>query len=370
MSGDLPVLCFSHLRWNFVFQRPQHVMTRLAKRRAVLYVEEPEFVSDAKPHYEEQHPSPGVTVLRPVLPSTEKERAEREQRRLIDARLKQDGISEFIAWYYTPMAMAYSPAIPAALSVYDCMDELSMFAFAPPELRERERQLFATADVVFTGGKSLYYSKRKYHANVHCFPSAVDAAHFAAPAAEPEDLKTAGKPRFGFYGVVDERFDIPFLKTIAELQPQWQFIVVGPVVKIDELQLPRAGNIHYTGGRSYSELPAYLHHWDVAMLLFARNDATRYISPTKTLEYLAAHKPVISTPIADVVDPYGTRGLVAIAQTPHEFVRAGERLLREGVSPAWHTQVRDLVAASSWDRTVEGMETQLERALRAEAVAR
>jgi glycosyltransferase involved in cell wall biosynthesis len=370
MSGDLPVLCFSHLRWNFVFQRPQHVLTRLAKRRAVLYVEEPEFVSGAKPHYEEEYPSSGVTVLRPVLPPMERARAEREQRRLIDAYLKQHRIAEFIAWYYTPMAMAYSPAIPAIVSVYDCMDELSMFAFAPPELRERERQLFATAEIVFTGGKSLYYSKRKHHPNVHCFPSAVDASHFGVPAAEPEDLKTTGKPRFGFYGVIDERFDIPFLEAVAGLKPQWEFILVGPVVKIDESQLPRASNIHYTGARSYAELPAYLHHWDVAMLLFARNDATRYISPTKTLEYLAAHKPVISTPIADVVDPYGTRGLVAIAQTPREFVRAGERLLHEGVSADWHAQVRDVVAASSWDRTVEAMETQLERALRTEAVAR
>ncbi|MBV9271108.1 MAG: glycosyltransferase [Candidatus Eremiobacteraeota bacterium] len=371
MSGDIPVLCFSHLRWNFVFQRPQQVLSRLAKTREILYVEEPRFEERVVAHYIEERPVPHVTVLCPVLPPMDARRAESEQRRLIDAHLLNRSISRFIAWYYTPMALGYSPSMSPVLTVYDCMDELSMFAFAPADLQKRERELFAAADVVFTGGRSLYYNKRRHHANVHCFPSAVDSAHFAAAAhVEPPDLKSLSRPRFGFYGVIDERFDIPFLRDIAELRPEWQFVVVGPVVKIDPAILPSAENIHYIGSRSYDELPSYLQHWDAAMLLFARNDATRYISPTKTLEYLAAHKPVISTPIADVVDPYGTQGLVAIAESPNEFVRAADRILREGVSREWHSAVDRIVADASWDVTVHRMESELQRALQIDAIAR
>lgn len=371
MGRARAILCLSHLRWNFVFQRPQHVLSRFARSRPVYFVEEPEYGDSPTPHYTEEITPHGVVVLRPQLPHMDRAAAESVQRRMLREYLAIERIESPILWYYTPMALGYTDDLKFETCVYDCMDELSMFAYAPPELREREQELFARADVVFTGGRSLYYNKRRHHHNVHCFPSAVDGEHFAPRfAPDPDDMRGLPRPRFGFYGVVDERFDVDYLDEIARLRPQWQFIIVGPLVKIDAGQLPRRENVLYVPQRSYEELPAYLQHWDVAMLPFALNDSTRFISPTKTLEYLAAHKPVISTPIADVVDPYGERGLVAIAPQPGDFVRAAERILRDGVDEHWHSDVDKLIAEMSWEKTVQAMSAELARVARTSAVAR
>jgi UDP-galactopyranose mutase len=366
-----PIVCFSHLRWNFVFQRPQHILTGLAAERRVYYVEEPVVREDVcTAHFVEETPHPNLTVLQPQLPPMSGEDAERTQARLLSDFFTRRRLADAILWYYTPMALGWSKHLPFSACVYDCMDELSMFAFAPPALHERERELFSKANVVFTGGRSLYYAKRKHHANVRCFPSAVDAAHFAPrDLPEPSELASVPRPRFGFYGVIDERFDCDYLQGIADLRPDWQFVVVGPVVKIDPALLPKRANIHYLGQQTYDVLPALLQHWDVAMLPFARNDATRFISPTKTLEYLAAHKPVISTPIADVVDPYGERGLVGIAATPAEFVELGSDILNRGMSARWHDAVDRVIAQSSWRATVAGMNAELNRLALARVLA-
>ncbi|HZT11536.1 MAG TPA: glycosyltransferase [Candidatus Baltobacteraceae bacterium] len=365
------IICFSHLRWSFVFQRPQHILSRLAAEYDIHFFEEPVFEDGAIPELVKESPAAGVTVVRPRLPRTEPERAEIEQEHLLRSYIAQERLRSPILWYYTPMAMGFTQRVTHSLCVYDCMDELSMFAFAPAILKERERMLFDRADVVFTGGRSLFYNKRRHHENVRCFPSAVDAQHFAPRAVpEPAELRSLPHPRFGFYGVVDERFDAEYLRRIASARPQWQFVVVGPVVKIDPQTLPQAPNIHYVPQRGYDELPAYLHHWDVAMLPFALNDSTRFISPTKTLEYLAAEKPVISTPIADVVDPYGEEGLVGIAGTPEEFVSLGDRILREGVSDRWRSRIRATVKEQSWDATVAAMGAELNRLALAQVVAR
>jgi UDP-galactopyranose mutase len=364
-----PVICFSHLRWDFVFQRPQHVLSRLAAERRVYYVEEP-VLSEGPPRFEERTAAGDVVVLRPCLPPMQAAEAERTQSGLISSFLARTKIENPILWYYTPMPIAWTNHIACELCVYDCMDELSMFAFAPEELQERERRLLAKASIVFTGGRSLYYRKRKYHHNVKCFPSAVDALHFAPrPLTEPTDQSRIPRPRFGFYGVIDERFDRDYLDRLALLRPEWQFVIVGPTVKIDAARLPQRENIHYLGKRSYDELPAYLQHWDVAVLPFARNESTRYISPTKTLEYLAARKPVISTPIADVVDPYGEEGLVAIGSTPEEFISIAEKVLQNGLPAAWYDRVSRLVQTHSWDATVAAMRAELHRAAVARALA-
>jgi UDP-galactopyranose mutase len=366
-----PIVCFAHLRWSFVYQRPQQILSRLASERDVYYVEEPLFEEgDAAEGLNETRVSERITVLTPVLRAAVAQDPEQSQARVIRAYLLRRGITEPILWYYTPMAIGATQNLSYSACVYDCMDELSMFAFAPAQLQQRERELFSKANVVFTGGRSLYYRKRKNHGNVHCLPSAVDARHFAqAGRREPADLAGLAHPRFGFYGVIDERFDREFLAAAAALRPEWQFVIVGPVVKIDAATLPRARNIHYTGQRSYDELPAYLEHWDVAMQPFARNDATRFISPTKTLEYLAAHKPVISTPITDVVDPYGKQGLVAIAATPEEFAAIGDRMLSEPLPPAWHERVARTVAENSWDAVASRIDSELEKAATAAALA-
>ena len=157
-------------------------------------------------------------------------------------------------------------------------------------------------------------------------------------------------PRLGFFGVVDERMDLELLAAIAQAKPEWNLVIIGPCVKIDPATLPRGSNIHYLGMKTYAQLPAYLSGWDVALLPFALNESTRFISPTKTPEYLAAGCPVVSTPVRDVVRPYGERGYVAIAQTPSEFIAAIELALSARTS-TWRDEVDRFLSQMSWDRT-------------------
>ncbi|HJT88707.1 MAG TPA: NAD(P)-binding protein, partial [Bryobacteraceae bacterium] len=266
--------------------------------------------------------------------------------------------SEYILWFYTPMALPLAEGLNPHAVVYDCMDELSAFLNAPPELLEREQELLQRADLVFTGGPSLYRAKQDRHPRVYCFPSSVDAKHFAAAAngmAEAEDQQSLPHPRLGYFGVIDERLDVPLLQAMAEAHPEWQIVMVGPVVKIDPATLPRKPNIHYYGQRSYQQLPAYLKGWDVCLLPFARNASTKYISPTKTLEYMAAGKMIASTPITDVAEPYGE--IVYLGGTPEEFVGACERALQAGTEERAERQkkMRDVLSRTSWDATAQRM---------------
>jgi glycosyltransferase involved in cell wall biosynthesis len=322
-SYSLPdIVCFAHLHWDFVWQRPQHLLSRFAQHGRVFYVEEP-FVhgDDASliAHFEVKERQNGLKVLVAHLPAGLDEAATNQaQATLLSEYFAENNIQQFVAWYYTPMALSKSRHLRAALTVYDCMDELANFKFAPPSLRELEQELFERADLVFTGGQSLYEAKSKQHADAHAFPSSIDKDHFGQArtlAADPADQAGIAHPRVGFFGVVDERLDIVLLGELAEAHPEWQFIIIGPIVKIEENSLPRTANIHYLGGKDYRELPMYLRGWDVATLLFADNESTKFISPTKTPEYLAAGKPVVSTPIRDVVRPYGELELVQIAAT-------------------------------------------------------
>ena len=357
------VLCFSHLRWDFVFQRPQHLMIRWAQRRRVYYVEE--LVRDGVvPRLEVRSSTQGVYVVTPHLPPSEADTTALE-RELLDQLLVDHQIVDFIAWYYTPMALAWSSHLPARAVVYDCMDELSGFAGAPPLLRQRERELFELADVVFTGGHHLYQAKREQHANVHPFPSSVDVPHFARARSiveEPVDQIDIPHPRLGFYGVLDERLDIELVADLADRRPDWQIVMVGPVCKIDPASLPRRANVHYLGPKSYDELPVYLAGWDVALLVFARNEATRFISPTKTPEYLAAGKPVVSTPIHDVVHPYGDDGLAAIADDAAGFETAIEACLVDDREVRL-ARADGFLSDLSWNATFARMEALVDRAI-------
>ncbi|MCY7345626.1 MAG: glycosyltransferase, partial [Pyrinomonadaceae bacterium] len=259
----------------------------------------------------------------------------------------------FVLWFYTPMAMDFAAHLQPLATVFDCMDELSAFRFAPPALIENEKRLLGKADLVFAGGQSLYEAKKDQHARVFAFPSSIDAAHFKQArdiTEEPADQKPIVHPRLGYCGVIDERFDIEMLAEAAELRPAWQFIMIGPVVKIAPEDLPRRENIHYLGGKSYQELPAYLAGWEVALMPFALNESTKYISPTKTPEYLAAGKPVVSTSIRDVVRPYGELGLVHIAHTAAEFVAACEAAMLEN-SDERLKKVDEFLSQTSWDKT-------------------
>jgi UDP-galactopyranose mutase len=371
MPESFDLVCLSHLRWDFVYQRPQQLLSRCARDRRVLYVEEPVLDADA-PRLDVTPRGPGVSVAVAHLPAGLREQeVDRLQGELVSAALPRVGIDRYVAWYYTPMALGFTRQLRPLATVYDCMDELTGFVGAPPQLREREAELFRRADLVFTGGRSLYAAKRHQHRRVHLFPSSVDRAHFERarrPIPEPSDQAGLARPRIGYCGVIDERMDLDLLAGVAALRPDWQLVMVGPVVKIDPADLPRPANVHYLGSKPYDSLPAYLAGWDVAMMPFARNDATRFISPTKTPEYLAAGRPVVSTSIHDVVTPYRDLGLVRIADTPAGFVAAAADAMAE--DPAARLGVVDaFLAESSWDRTWEQMARLVERAVLARAAA-
>jgi glycosyltransferase involved in cell wall biosynthesis len=348
-SRELDLVCFSHLRWDFVYQRPQHLLSRAVTTRRVFFIEEP--LHDVQVAYMETRRDPsGVTIAVPHVPH---DSAVMHIQVLLDFFLSANGVRDFVAWYYTPMALDFTSHLRPIATVYDCMDELSGFAGAPTGIQEKERALLRRADLVLTGGHSLYEAKRGLHPNVHEFPSSVDVPHFAqarASMAPPPDQAAIPEPRIGFFGVIDERLDRDLLREVAGRCPGWHFVLVGPVVKIHSRDLPSLPNIHYLGQKAYADLPRYIAGWDVAMLPFARNAATRFISPTKTPEYLAAGKPVVSTSIADVVRPYGEGNLARIADTPEEFIEAIRNALGEHV-PSLLARADAFLAGNSWDTT-------------------
>jgi glycosyltransferase involved in cell wall biosynthesis len=358
------LLCLSHLRWSFVYQRPQHVMSRLSRDYDVLFFEEPIFDTSPSASLDVSSPVAGVTVLVPHLPGgMSHEDVLAAQARLLDGYLAEQTHDELLLWYLTPMSLAFTRHLQARVTVFDCMDELSAFKGAPPELIAMERELMAQADVVFTGGYSLWEAKRLQHDNAHAMPSSVDIAHFASARQsppEPADQARIGHPRLGFFGVIDERFDIELVAELARQRPQWQIVLIGPVVKIDPQTLPREPNLHYLGSKQYAELPAYLAGWQVALMPFAINDSTRFISPTKTPEYLAGGCPVVSTAIRDVVNDYGDSGVVAIAETPEAFIAAIEQALDAKSRHAVTELADQALNGMSWDKTCAAMKEQIE----------
>src|SRR5215216_4435121 len=361
------LVAFSHLRWGFVWQRPQHLLTRFAREMPVVVVEEPEYhlqLDGADVRVRRDH---GVTVVTLLLPGiTEKygfgNHVNAEISRLVEAFVRPG--TDPILWYYTPMALGAEPStVRPRLTVYDAMDDLASFRAAPPELRIREARLLSEVDLVFTGGPTLYRQRRDMHPSAHCFPSGVEAAHFASTTTSPhEGLAHQRRPILGYYGVIDERLDLDLLADIADLRPDWTIALIGPVAKIDESTIPVRGNIVRFGQQAYDDLPAFLACFDVALMPFARNEATRAISPTKTLEYLAGGKPVVSTPITDVIALYGDA--VEIAATGEEFVTAAESVLNRtsNADRQWRGHAARLVAAHDWDCIAESMLAVMSRA--------
>lgn len=361
------IICLSHLRWDFVYQRPQHLLSRGASEGRVFFIEEP-VDAEGPARFEVGAREGNVWVVVPHLPADLVSEIGREAalEELIDGLVAQYDIRHYVLWYYTPMALAWTRHLNPQAVVYDCMDELSAFKNAPESLKEMELELFNRADLVFTGGQSLYEAKRHQHSQVYAFPSSVETAHFASARnlrAEPADQVDIPHPRIGFYGVIDERLDIALLRAVAEARPDWHWVIVGPVVKIDPADLPQFDNVHYLGPKSYKELPSYLGGWDVAMLPFARNESTRFISPTKTPEYLAAGRPVVSTSIRDVVRPYEELGLARIADAPDIFVAAVEAAMREDAAERLAKSDKFL-AQNSWDRTWRQMSQLIEDAVK------
>lgn len=354
LTTDL--VCLSHLRWDFVYQRPQHLMARFAKYRRVFFFEEPLYETIDTPRMTVSRREDNLYVVVPSLPwGISPEEAIPIQHRMLRRLISDFSIVSPTFWYYTAMAIEFTRDFEPERVIYDCMDELSAFRGAPPELLANERELLERADHVFTGGYSLYEAKSGLHPSVHAFPSSIDAEHFGTARSslpEPADERGLGSPRLGFYGVIDERADLDLVRDVAGMRPDWEFVMVGPIAKLDPDLLPRARNIHYLGLKTYSQLPAHLAHWDVAMMPFALNESTRFISPTKTPEYLAAGKPVVSTAIRDVVRPYGDQGLVHIVAGAEQFVDAAEQAMHERENdPEWLDRVDRFLANSSWDQT-------------------
>jgi UDP-galactopyranose mutase len=359
MTTGIDLVCFSHLRWDFVYQRPQHLLSRCARGRRVFFIEEPVF-GNSSMRLEVRESDDGVYVVVPQLPDgLRSEIAITAVMKEMTYRLfLEHAIDDYVFWYYTPMALKFTSHFNPIAAVYDCMDELSAFQGASSDLPLMEKELFRRVDLVFTGGQSLYEAKRNQHRAVYAFPSSIDASHFGKArtlTTDPLDQADIPHPRLGFFGVIDERFDRELLDQVASRRPDWQFVIIGPVVKIDQETLPKHPNIHYLGAKKYDELPAYLAGWDIALLLFARNDSTRFISPTKTPEYLAAGKPVVSTSIRDVVRPYGEQKLVEIADAPDEFIYAAEKILSTSNQSEWLARVDAFLANVSWDKTWKQM---------------
>ena len=372
------LVVFSHLRWNFVYQRPQHLLSRLARNRRVIFIEEP--VRDDAPEawFEYDEPVPNVQVCVPHTPAASTgfspEQLEYLRPLVKDLRATQL-LGQYVAWFYTPMALSLLEVLSPAAVIYDCMDELSTFLNAPPELIVREQELLGLADVVFTGGPSLYLAKRDRHPNVHCFPSSIDAQHFAQAKpgsetiAEASDQSALARPRLGYFGVIDERLDLALIDSLAESHPDWQVVMVGPVVKIDPATLPRRPNIHYLGQKQYEELPAYLRGWEVCLMPFALNASTKYISPTKVLEYMAAERPIVSTSIRDVAEPYGS--FLRIADGAPAFIAACEAAMAS--SPADRQarleSMRKVISTTSWDATAAAMSDLIDGAFAGRAAS-
>ena len=362
------LLVLSHLRWDFVYQRPQHLLSRLGQQWAVVFFEEPICEVGCQPWLEVLHPCIGVTVLRAHTPIAEPGFAD-TQFPVLSALLKdwladnqEDGMA---AWLYTPMALPLIQGLAPGAIIYDCMDQLGAFKNAPERLMDRERTLLDLADVVFTGGPSLQKEKSPHNPQVLCFPSSVDVSHFAQGRRDIEPAAQGAVPRLGFFGVIDERLDLDLIDALSKAHPAWQIDLVGPVVKIDPATLPQADNLHYLGQRDYSDLPALVAGWDVCLLPFAMNASTAFISPTKTLEYMAARKRVVTTPVRDVIHLYADG--VQVADTAEAFIAACEAALREDENARQaRIAVQDrLTQATSWDHTAEAMADRVSSAMAA-----
>ncbi|HKH94654.1 MAG TPA: glycosyltransferase, partial [Gemmatimonadaceae bacterium] len=367
VNADAPIIVHSHLRWDFVWQRPQQLLSRFAQRNHVLFVEEPIYLDDvADARLDLSLPMERVHRAMPMLPAAlrgEYDASIAVTRELVRGAIAPDGalggmFATPIQWFYTPMpAPAMIGAFDERAVVYDCMDELSKFRFAPTALVDRERYLMAQADVVFAGGYKLSQSKAKYHNNVHFFGCGVDVAHFATARSPevrvPREIAALKRPVVGYYGVIDERIDYELLHTLATSLPDVELVMVGPVVKVDPNELPRAEHIHWLGQRQYAELPAHVKGFDVCLMPFALNDATEYINPTKTLEYMAAGKPIVSTAVSDVVHNFTP--VVAVANTYDEFV-AAVRAAIERPNSEMIARGLEQARANSWESIVARME--------------
>jgi glycosyltransferase involved in cell wall biosynthesis len=376
--SDFPIIVHSHLGWDWVWQRPQQFHSRLSKTHPVLFVEGPipsEEVEKSRVTLREISDYPNIVVLQMVVPAsrfrTDGAWVDTERRRLVQTVLEGPLGRSFenpVQWFYDPMAVtAFLGHMDESAVVYDCMDELSQFKGAPRELVRRERELLNAADVVFAGGPKMARSKARFNSNCHSYGCGVDIKHFGkarhAATKVPQDVAQLSGPVLGYIGVVDERLDYDLLANLADHNPAWSIAIVGPHTKVDPADFPKRDNLHFLGGRDYSQLPAYAKAFDVCMMPFAKNEATEYINPTKALEYMATGRPIVSTDVEDVVLQFSD--VVEIAVTHDEFIAGCERSIAQPSLRRINAGLK-MAKNNSWDSIVAQLERHVEDILTSE----
>jgi glycosyltransferase involved in cell wall biosynthesis len=368
-SDSIPIIAFCHLGWDWVWQRPQQYLSRLAKRHRLLFVET--YCSDvakAEVRLRTAEGHPNITICETHLPQSrwpDGEFIDAERRRVVKNALTSELRGQFeqpLLWFYDPMAVtAFARQMGERAIVYDCMDELSQFKGAPPALIQREKELLRVADVVFCGGQKMRKKRLPLNANTHFFGTGVDCEHFGKAMTRelkvaPEIANFGSAPVLGYFGVIDERIDYELLEKLADARADWHVVMVGPTAKVDPATFPKRDNLHFIGGRPYAQLPALTKGFSVAMMPFALNAATEYINPTKALEYMAAGRPVVSTALDEVRMNFGK--VARIAESHAEFIAF---CAKEADSPSRARIVRGLKLASenTWEANIARMESHI-----------
>ena len=375
--NEYPIIVHSHLGWDWVWQRPQQFLSRFSKTHQILFVEGPvpsEEVTAAQVEMREVSEFPNITVLRMKMPASrwmDGAWVDKERRRLVQEVLAGPLGLRFdspVQWFYDPMAItAFAGHMDESAIVFDCMDQLSQFKGAPKELIRRERELLAIADVVFAGGPKIGRDKIKYNSNTHSYGCGVDIKHFAKARDKrtevPADVASLPGPVFGFFGVVDERMDYELVAAVADAHPEGSVVIIGPMTKIDPASVPQRSNLHWLGGRDYQQLPSYVKAFDVCLMPFALNEATEYINPTKALEYMATGRPVVSTPVEDVVLQFSA--VAKISSSSEDFVRLCTEAAKQPDEAAIKRGLM-LAQRNSWESIVEAMDGHIRDVLSAE----
>lgn len=371
---SFPLIVHSHLGWDWVWQRPQQFISRLSKQHRVLFVEAPtpaRNIRAARGAMREVADYPNIIVLQIEMPATrwsDLAWIDSERRRLVQSVLGGPLGREFlepVQWFYDPVAVtAFAGRMGERAIVYDCMDELSQFKGAPPELVRRERELLALSDVVFAGGPQIWAAKRKHNASCFSFGCGVDVEHFGKARLDstlvPKDIAHLQRPVLGYFGVVDERMDYDLIAALGDHDPNWNIVIVGPTAKVDPADFPRRDNIYWLGGRDYSELPNYAKAFDVCLMPFAMNAATEFINPTKALEYMATAKPIVSSAITDVILQFSD--IVRVAKSREQFIALCEREARRATEARIRRGLKR-AHGNTWDSIVAQLEMHVEDVL-------
>ena len=379
-ANDVPIVVHSHLHWDWVWQRPQQFLSRLSARHPVLFIEEPWWdKGDIEPYcFQYEAPNfPNIQVVQFHLPEQWRDDASVAGRARIDCAQRDllarhwntdagENYRRAVQWFYDPMAFGvFDELMEPSAVVYDCMDELAQFKAPPPQLIERERALLKRADVVFVGGRKMWESKRRFNDNCYFYGCGVDVAHFAqaraAQTSVPADLDRSRAKVLGYFGVIDERMDYELVAALADAEPNWTITMIGPDCKVDPATFPQRPNLQWLGGKSYLDLPAYARGFDVCLMPFARSEATEYINPTKTLEYMATGTPIVSTALPDVKSNFSD--IVKIAHSHAEFIAMCRQMAQQPDEAAVQRGLK-MAEENTWDAIVEQLEKHLQDAIR------